>query len=412
MRVLVLSSVFPNARQPTLGVFVKERMRRVARYCDLVVVAPIPWFPLNGLVRGPRWTEVPLVERQEGLLVYHPRFFSVPRYLKWLDGLLYFSSLLPFLVRLRREFPFDLIDAHFIYPDGMAAALLGRVFGCPVVITLRGKIVRLSTYPFHRPQLRFALSVATRILSVSKSLKHIAVGLGIPADRIRVVPNGVDAERFFPMDRREARQVLGLPLDRTILLSVGGIKEGKGHHRIVGLLPRLLRHRSDLLYVIVGGEHPGDTFRPVLDRLIRNHGLQEHVLIAGERLHEEIPIWLAASDLFCLATRSEGWANVLLEALACGRPVVTTDVGGNPEIITSNDLGILVPPGDDEALAQGILGALDRQWNTEAMVAHARAYSWETAAFNVLEEFRQLVPEQIPKTRLGPVVSQRPAGGD
>ena len=392
MRVLVLSSVFPNVRQPAFGLFIRERMKRVARHAQVAVVAPIPWFPFNGLIRGSRWTGIPPVERQEGLSVYHPRFFCFPRHLKWLDGMLYAASLLPFLTRLRREFPFDLIDAHFAYPDGMAAVLLGRALGRPVVITLRGSVVRLATYLLHRPQLRFALTAATRVVAVSGSLKRVAVDLGIPAEKIRVIPNGVDAALFSPKDRRQAREALGLPLDRRIILSVGGLNEGKGHHRIVGLLPHLLRRHPDLLYVIVGGERPGDTCRPKIERLVMDLRLERHVRLAGERGQEEIPRWLAAADLFCLATRSEGWANALLEALACGRPVVTTRVGGNPEIISSEALGLLVPPGDDRALADGILEALGRPWDTEGMVAHARRHSWDTTALQVLDEFRMIVP--------------------
>src|SRR5688500_1493471 len=111
MRVLVLSSTFPNNRQPVLGVFLRERMRRIARHCEVRVAAPIPWFPLNGLIRGPRWTGIPATEQQDGLLVQHPRFFCIPGYGKWSDGLLYGLSLVPAIARLRRRFPFDVIDA-------------------------------------------------------------------------------------------------------------------------------------------------------------------------------------------------------------------------------------------------------------------------------------------------------------
>jgi glycosyltransferase involved in cell wall biosynthesis len=394
LRVVVLSQTFPNPAQPAVGVFIRDRLRRVARHCELVVVAPVPTFPLNGLVRGRPAAAVPRQEWQDGLRVFHPRFFSVPRYLKWLDGVFYAVSLLPFLARLRRRFAFDLIDAHFVYPDGLAAVLLGRVFGCPVVVTLRGSIVRLRHYRLHRPQIRWALGAASRILAVSQSLKQVAIELGTPADRIRVVPNGVDAELFRPMDRLEARRALGLPPDRTILLSVGAIREGKGHHRIVGLLPELLRRRPDLLFVIVGIERPGDGFRPVLDALIDRLGVGPHVLVAGERPHEQIPVWMAAADLCCLATRSEGWANVLLEAQAAGRPVVTTRVGGNAEIVNDASLGILVPPADDPALARAIVDALDRRWDPHRIAGHARAHSWDAAALAVAEEFRALVPER------------------
>ncbi len=398
MRVLVLSSVFPNAKEPNLGVFVRERVRRVARHCHLEVVAPVPWFPGNRLIRGSDYVGIPRREEQDGVRVYHPRFLSVPRYLKCLDGLLYAASLLPVLLRLRRTFPFDLIDAHFTYPDGLAGTLLGKVFGCPVVITLRGSLMRLATYRTHRSQLRFALASAARVLSVSESLKRAAVGLGIPPEKIRVIPNGVDTMRFRPMDRAAARRALGLPLGRTILLSVGGVLQGKGQHRIVALLPRLLRRRPDLLYAVVGGERRGDPTLGLMQRLIADHGLQGHVLLAGRRPHEEIPWWFAAADLFCLATRSEGWSNVLLEAMACGRPVVSTRVGGNPEIVTDEGLGLLVPPADDDALERAILSGLDRRWDEEALAAHARAHSWETAAATVVEEFQRFVSQKAAET--------------
>jgi glycosyltransferase involved in cell wall biosynthesis len=395
MRVLVLSSVFPNPRQPTLGVFVRERMKRVAKRCEVVVVAPRPWFPFDRVVR-PQWCDIPAAEEQDGLRVYHPRVLSVPGTLKFLDGVLYAASLLRFLSELRTRFPFDLIDAHFAYPDGLAGVLLGRAFRCPVVITLRGSIVRLSTYPLHRPQLRFALGRAARVIAVSQSLKGVAVGLGIAPEKVRVIANGVDTTRFYPRDREEARRHLGLPTDRTILLSVGGLNEGKGHHRVAGLLPNLLRHHPDLLFVIVGGERPSDTVRPLLNRLVEQQGLARHVLVAGERPHEEIPFWLASADLLCLATRSEGWANVLLEASACGRPGVTTRVGGNAEVLPDDRFGLLVAPDDDRALEEALLSALRRKWDAAAMVAHARAHSWDQAAGAVLEEFRRLVNEPAP----------------
>jgi len=390
MRVLVLSSVFPNPRQPNLGVFVRERVRRVARSAEVVVVAPVPWFPLDHAIRGRRWGGIPDVERQDSLVVHHPRVVSVPRFGKWLDGALYAASVLRFARRLRHRFPFEMIDAHFAYPDGMAAVLLGKALGCPVVVTLRGSIVRLATYPLHRPQLRFTLRAADRVVAVSESLKRVAVDLGIGADKIRVIPNGVDTGRFFPMDRDDARRRLALPLDASIVLTVGGVYEGKGQHLVLDALPRLLTRSPRLLYVVVGGERGGDSYRRTLDGIIRARGLADHVLFVGPKAHDDLRAWYAAADVLCLATRSEGRANVLLESIACGVPVVTTHVGGNPEIVREGRDGFLVPFGDVESLAAATARALRQPWDPDDLVAHARRQSWETTARAVLDEWAAL----------------------
>jgi teichuronic acid biosynthesis glycosyltransferase TuaC len=418
MKVLVLASVFPNPRQPALGVFVRERARRMAGHCAMQVVAPVPWFPLNGLIRGPRFTGIPPVEQQGALTVHHPRAFSVPRYLKSLDGLFYAASVAPFLAGLRRRFPFDVIDAHFAYPDGLAAVLLGRLFRVPVMVTLRGSIVRLATYAIHRPQLRWTLARAGAIVAVSRSLRDAAVALGQPSHRIRVIPNGVDTERFRPMDRAAARAACGLPADRTLVLAVGGLYEGKGHHLVVEALPRLVRRRPDLLYTVVGGERPGERYREGLEALARRLGVASHVHLAGPRPPEELPAWYAAADLFCLATRSEGWANCLLEALACGLPVVTTRVGGNPEIVRHGEHGLLVPWGDVPALAAAVEEALVRRWDRAALVAHASSHSWDDTAAQALEALRALVAPSadLPATAVAPAVvpvaGSAPVGGE
>ena len=390
MRVLTLSTVFPNLRQPAFGVFVAERIRRLARHCDVSVVAPVPWFPGNRWIR-PHWSDVPAAEAHDGFRIYHPRVLCLPRYAKWSDGALYAASVLPFLLRLRRRFPFDLIDAHFAYPDGVAAALLGGLLRVPVVITLRGSIVRLRHYPLHRPQIRWALRRAARVLAVSQSLKEVAAGIGVPAEHIRVIPNGVDADVFVPRETADARRALGLPLDRTIILTVGGLNEGKGQHRVVALLPELVKRFPDLLYVILGGERPGDSSRPLIEGAAARLGVTDRVRLVGERPHDEVATWLAAADLFCLATRSEGWANVLLESLACGTPVVSTRVGGNAEIVSREGLGILVPARDDRALAAAIREGLERRWDPHLLVAHAQAHSWDSAVRGVLEEFRRVL---------------------
>ena len=405
MRVLVLSSVYPTPKLPNFGRMVRERIRRAGGRAEVAVVAPYPWFPMNGWLRGREWTGVPAVEQRDGLPVHHRRFLSVPRFFKSLDGLLYFLSVFPLVRRLHRAHRFALIDAHFAYPDGFAAALCGRLLGVPVMITLRGSIVRLATYRFHCPQLRLALAGAAGIVAVSDSLKAVAVSLGTPPDKVRVVPNGVDGTLFRPLDQAEARRDLGLPADGVILLSVGTLNEGKGHHRVIEALPEVLRAHPNAHLVIVGGERRGDTYRPVLERLVERRNLAAHVRMVGERPHAELPRWLAAADVFCLATRSEGWSNAIMEALACGRPVVATRVGGNPEIVRSDDLGILVPP-EHDALVGAIATALERRWDRDAIAAYARAFSWEAVADAMIGEWESLAGR--PSTRVPSVSTPAP----
>lgn len=390
MRVLVLSSAYPSRTQPTYGVFVRERVRHVARRCETVVVAPVPWFPFNRWVRGAARAATPLAEVQDGVPVYHPRFLCPPLIGKCLDAALYATCLAPFLVWLRRRFPFDVIDAHFTYPDGVAAALLARAMGRPLLITLRGTHdVWHGGFALRRLQIGRALRTATGVVAVSDSLRQFAVDLGVDGARVRVIPNGIDAARFAPVDRATVRARLGLPSRAVILLAVGALVEGKGHHRVIELLPRMLARQPDLLYVVVGGEPRESGYAGYLHALARTLGVADHLRIVGARPHDEIALWMGAADLFSLATRSEGWCNAITEALACGLPVVATRVGGNAEIVSPLD-GLLVGFWDGPAFADAVLHALEFHWDRQGIAARARTRGWEDVAQAVVEELARV----------------------
>jgi glycosyltransferase involved in cell wall biosynthesis len=389
MRVLVLSSVYPSATIPTRGIFVHERTRHLSPVDEIEVVAPVAWFPLNRLLRGSERALVPPAEVRDGVPVLHPRFVSIPRIGKSLDGLLYFVSVAPVLMRLRRRFRFDLIDAHFAYPDGLAGILLGRVFRVPVVVTLRGTEVRLARSRLRRPQVAKVVREADRVIAVSQSLADLAAALGAPRERLRVIPNGIDGRRFHPGPKAEARRRLGLPAERPLIVSVGGLTERKGHHRVMAALPGLLPRYPGILFAAVGGPSvEGDT-GPRLHRLTAELGLEDHVLLPGATPHAEIATWLQAADLFCLATGNEGRPNAVLEALACGLPVVTTDVGGNREIVEPGRDGLLVPFGDAPALESALRSALERGWDHEGISARARSRTWEQAGGQVVATFEE-----------------------
>lgn len=392
-RIVVLSSLFPSAVQPGAGLFVRERMFRVGRELPLAVVAPTPWFPLQSLLRRfkPGFRPgAPRHETQQGHEVWFPRFVSVPGALKGWDGLAMALAAWPRLARLKRAGRLDLIDAHFAYPDGYAATLLGRWLGVPVTITLRGTEQRQAHDPALAPKLRAALQRATQVFAVSESLRQVALGLGIAADKVRVVGNGVDLARFNPLPRAEARAALGLAADAPVLVSVGGLCERKGFHRVIERLPALRERFPGLVYLVVGGPSPEGDLGPQLRAQVAAAGLGDAVRFLGPLPPDALRGPLSAADVFVLATRNEGWANVFLEAMACGLPVVTTAVGGNAEVVCRAELGHVVPFGDGPALEAAVADALARDWDADTIRRYAAANTWDRRVAELVAVFRTL----------------------
>jgi teichuronic acid biosynthesis glycosyltransferase TuaC len=384
--LVVFSSLFPSAARPGAGLFVRERMFRVARHRPLVVVSPQPWFPGQSLIRWLRpgyRPQAPALETQQGIRVYHPRFLSVPGLLRQFDGWSMALASFWLLRRLKRQGA-RLIDAHFTYPDGEAATRLGRWLDLPVTITLRGTEVPHSKNPVLRPHLARTLKAAARVFSVSDSLRRLAIELGVPAEKTEVVGNGVDVERFHPVDRAAARSRYGIPENAQVLVSVGALVERKGMHRVIDCLPALIQKHANLHYLIVGGGSPEGDSRAELTAQVARLGLAGRVHFLGPLPPDELKWPLSASDVFVLSTRNEGWANVFLEAMACGLPVVATDVGGNAEVVCRDELGSIVPFGDEAALQQALGAALDQDWDRGAILDYARANQWDTRVAQLL----------------------------
>jgi glycosyltransferase involved in cell wall biosynthesis len=411
--IVVFSSLFPSQVQPGAGLFIRERAFRLGRRLPLAVVAPSPWFPMQGLAR--RWRPgfrpgAPRHESQQGIDVWYPRYPSVPGLLKRLDGWAMAMGAWPQLRALQRAGRLDALDAHFGYPDGLAAALLGRRLGVPVTITLRGTEVRHAADPVLRPLLMRALLSADRLFAVSESLRQVALGLGVAPERVRVVGNGVDLSRFRPVDRGQARTRLGLPAAARVLVSVGGLCERKGFHRVIDCLPALRAQGTDAHLLVVGGPSPEGDWTERLHAQVSRLGLQDRVHFTGPVPPDDLHRVLSAADVFVLATRNEGWANVFLEAMACGLPVVTTDVGGNAEVVCRPELGIVVPFGDSAALTAALHSALHGLWDRAAIRVHAEANAWD-GRIDVLEaEFRALCRANLPRpsAATGPSAPRRP----
>ncbi|TQE99634.1 MAG: glycosyltransferase family 4 protein [Spiribacter salinus] len=392
-QVAVISSLYPSPGDPVAGVFIRERMGRVAQRLPVTVFSPRPSSPLDPLLRRlrPGYRQRPSsLWEDENAPVHYPAFPAVPALLRRLDGDAMARALLPRLRQLRDAGRLDLIDAHFAYPDGYAAATLGRTLGVPVTITLRGTEARLAGERWARRKVEWAVRNASWVIGVSESLRALALELGAPPERTEVIPNGVDTERFHPVDQARARRALGLGADDRVLVTVGGLCERKGQHRVIEQLPNLLVRFPRLHYVVVGGASGEGDWQARLAEQAHAAGVAERVHLLGKRPPDEIPGILAAADVFVLATRNEGWANVLLEAMACGLPVVATDVGGNREVVCREQLGRIVPFGDGDALRGALEDALERDSDREAIAAHAATQDWSHCAEAVIRRFRWL----------------------
>jgi len=396
MKVLVFTSLYPNHMSQNHGVFVKERMVNVANLngCSLRVVAPVPYYPRFGSGWRRSFSMIKPYEVIEGIEVNHPRYFMTPKVGMTFYGMKMFLSVLPTVIRLQKEFDFDLIDAHYIYPDGFAAVLLGSLFRKPVVVSARGSDINLyKEFPLIRRLLQYTLGKADRVIAVCQALKNEMIRLGVPPEKVAVIPNGVAPGKFYPIPKNKARNRLRLPVDRKLILSVGELIPRKGFDLLIQAVKLLSNEcRRETPHLVIIGE---GRMRQKLKRLISSLHLEESVYLVGAIPHEELHLWYSAADLFCLASSREGWPNVVMESLACGTPVVATSVWGTPEIIQSDRVGILTKRSPRE-IAANISLALSKSWQADELVEYTSEHTWERVARSVFHEFKLVLDGKTP----------------
>ncbi len=387
MRLLVFTTLFPNAAQPTHAVFVENRLKRLVLTgaATARVIAPVPWFPFRSerFGRYARFARVPASEEQAGLTVDHPRFLAVPRIGVSLNPFsLYRAGRRAISAWLKSGGDFDLIDAHYVYPDGVAAVLLGRRFGRPVVITARGTDLNLlPELSLPRAMIRRACRRADGLIAVSAALRERFIALGIAPEAVRVLPNGVDLALFRPMDRTAERQRLGV--SGTVLLGVGNLIPLKGQDlmiRAVAALPGTT--------LILVGQGPEEA---ALKALAASLGVAERVRFLGPIPHGELPGIYNAADALLLASSREGWPNVLGEALACGTPVVSMRVGGAPELVAAPEAGVLYETRSAKALADAIRSLLANPPAREAVRTYAGRFDWQATTRGQLDLFSDIL---------------------
>ena len=399
MRVLLISNLFPTPADPARGIFTAQLARRLQMRCDMTIVCPLPWLPpgtrrrvcdsVHHLANVPREYDV------DRLRVLSPKYAMVPGQPR-ARAVSMCCALLRSLSPLHRCQRFDVINSHWLHPDGVASTWLGRCLNVPVVLTGLGSDVNLRlSDPRVRRQIVRALGTADGVTVKSAMLRARIASEGIPFDRIRVIHNGVDSAQFTIRDRDASARALELPVGERRVVFVGKLSAVKGVNYLLRAFGRLVARRRDVTLYIVGE----GAERPAYERIVQEEGVGRHVRFVGAQHPHRIPLWLGAADLLCLPSLYEGCPNVLLEALASGRPIVASEVGGVPELMPP-EAGLLVHPGDVDGLTSALERALVVRWNASAIRTHALSRSWEIAADGYHAAYQAVISARAPTVAL------------
>ena len=392
IRTLLFSSLYPSSVRPGHGIFVETRLRELlgSGAVESRVLAPVPWFFSTDARYGAYalLARTPRHEVHNGIEVQHPRYLLPPKVGMTIAPLCMALASAPYVKQLIRDgFDFDLIDAHYFYPDGVAAALLATWFRKPFVVTARGSDLNLiAGYRVPRSLIRWAARRSQGSIGVSQRLVDVLSELGVPPQNRHMLRNGVDLKRFRPLPCEPVRRELGLG-GAPVLISVGHLIEIKGHHLAIDALAQLLPDWPGARLVVVGD---GPQRSALVAQAVRL-GLQNQVHFAGAVANTELLRWYSAADVLILASSREGWANVLLEAMACGTPVVATDVGAAAEVITSDAVGRLVVERDAPHIAGAVASLLRAGPQRAGVRAHAEGFSWLATTEAQLGLFKRIV---------------------
>jgi teichuronic acid biosynthesis glycosyltransferase TuaC len=372
---------------------VRARLQEMAKLADVRVVAPLALLDYSrmGKSRVPATPRPRSWQVDGGLQVLHPSWLYPP-----MGGVLnpYFLSfqMAPVFRKMVRNGGLDILDAQIGYPDGIAAAMIAGKLRTPFTVTLRGSEVDHARIAGKRNALAAAFRKAGRVFAVSERLRKFAISLGADPQKAVTIPNGVNAEVYYPGDRQAERLKKQISVGTHVVLTAGHLIELKGHHRAIGAVTRMRQKGLPVRLYVAGGAGNAASYEPELRRLAE--GADGAVTFLGQLPQEELAGWMRAADVFCMASRREGWPNVVNEALACGTPVVATDVGAVPEMITSEAYGAIVPPTDDEALERALETALARHWDRTEIARWGQSRGWPEVAREVIGEMGSAIAEK------------------
>ncbi|GAA5160672.1 glycosyltransferase family 4 protein [Viridibacterium curvum] len=388
IRTLLFSTLYPSSVRPSHGIFVETRLRELlaSGEVETQVVAPVPWFPSTAPRFGDwaKMASTPRVETHNGIAVHHPRYFLPPKVgMNIAPWTLAWGARATVAKLIRDGFDFDLIDAHYYYPDGVAAAMLARWFNKPFVVTARGTDLNLiPQHAWPRRLIKQTAEAAAGSIGVCGALMDVLRDMGVDNSRLHVLRNGVDLQRFVPEDRQAARAKLGLQQEGRLLVSVGHLIERKGHDIAIAALPFL---PSDVRLAIVGDGVERERLATQAQQL----GVTHRVHFAGSRPQTELKWWYSAADALTLCSSREGWANVLLEAMACGTPVIATNIWGTPEVVSDPSAGELMHERSPVGLLRAFEQLMGRETHRATVRRYAEGFSWQATTSGQLALFRK-----------------------
>ena len=397
LKILMVTRLFPSSAYPTFGTFCLERAKALAKHADVRVIVPTPYFPkgVPAPVTWRRWSEVERVaELEGGIRVSYPRYFSMPKVGTFLQGIAMAHSVCHDFKQHYSDWQPDIIDAHFAFPDGYAAMRLGKNIGCPTVVTCHGSDLRVyQGHAFVDAMLGWTLRTADRVISVSSELRRSSIAQGCPAQNTVFLSNGVDPEKFALRSKAECRERLGLPQHRKIGAMVGYLTDTKNQSLLVRASAEIITRGLTPPLIVLVGDGPN---RQRLEQLIAELGLGEHFVLAGQRAHEEVALWMGAADWLLLSSKHEGWATVYFEAMSCGRPVLTANVSSAKDAICRPEYGSVIEPTTPGAFASAIIAASDREYDAQLIRAYAEQHSWARWAEQATAVFREVLTHKEP----------------
>ena len=382
MKVLVVTNLFGYPWDPSRGVFNQQQFERLARKVELSLLVAVPW---TEAIRRPfAYWSARRDGRQRWPYVNYFIFWYLPGLAQGLHALFFFLSLAlqrPVTVFVRR---WHVMVGSWGFPDAVAVAALGRLMSTPTLMKVHGTDVNdYLRVPGKRWQILTAARWSHAVMAASRGLREQLVSAGVDERHVKVIYNGVDAATFHQIHRQLARERLRLAAGERLLLFVGNLKFAKGCVDLLEAFIQVAKDQPDLSLRYVGD---GEARGHMADR-IAEAGLGDRVQLMGKLEHTALPDWFAAASVVCLPSHNEGVPNVLLEAMACGVPVVATSVGGIPEVVP-DFAGLLVGPRDVRALAAALVLALRRQWDPTRISAHASGFTWESNVEQVLDLMR------------------------